>query len=78
LAGGRATTSEATVTDPRRRVPRTDAVLADPALADALARLARDEVKRAVAAAQHRVRAGEVAPEGVVGVPSLPRCPRSR
>lgn len=63
--------------DPRRRVPRTDAVLADPALADALERLGRDEVKRAVVAVQQRVRAGEVDPGAVVPavVAALPGVP---
>ncbi|MFP5070077.1 L-seryl-tRNA(Sec) selenium transferase [Pseudonocardia nantongensis] len=51
--------------DPRRRVPRTDAVLADPALAAAAARLGRERVKDAVAGAQQRARDGVVAPEEV-------------
>ncbi|MET0422753.1 MAG: L-seryl-tRNA(Sec) selenium transferase [Actinoplanes sp.] len=55
---------QATV-DPRRRVPRTDAVLADPRLAAAAERLGRAPVKAAVVAAQQRVRAGELAPEAV-------------
>ncbi len=49
--------------DPRRRVPRTDAVLADPRLAAAVTRLGKPAVKAAVAAAQERVRRGELAPE---------------
>ena len=52
--------------DLRRRVPRTDAVLADPRLAPALRRLHRDLVKSAVAAAQQRCRAGEIDPADVV------------
>jgi len=52
--------------DPRRRVPRTDAVLAEPQIALAAARLGRALVKDAVAAAQNRVRRGEIAPEAVV------------
>ena len=44
-------------------MPRTDAVLADPRLVDAAARLGWTAVKRAVVAAQDRVRAGEIAPE---------------
>jgi L-seryl-tRNA(Ser) seleniumtransferase len=52
--------------DPRRRVPRTDAVLAEPRIAAAAARLGRPLVKEAVAAAQQRARAGEIAPEAVV------------
>jgi L-seryl-tRNA(Ser) seleniumtransferase len=49
--------------DVRRQVPRTDAVLADPRLAPALARLDRAVVKAAVIAAQQEVRAGRLAPE---------------
>jgi L-seryl-tRNA(Ser) seleniumtransferase len=52
--------------DARRLVPRTDAVLADPALLEAQARLGRALVKSAVVHAQARVRAGELPPEGVV------------
>ena len=51
--------------DGRRAVPRTDAVLAEPAIVDAARRLGRAEVKRAVAAAQERVRSGELAPAQV-------------
>jgi L-seryl-tRNA(Ser) seleniumtransferase len=54
--------------DRRRRVPRTDAVLADPRLADALARLDRATVKAAVTRAQQRARAGEVEPDDVAAV----------
>src|SRR3712207_1438611 len=49
--------------DARRKVPRTDAVLADPLLAAALQRLDRAVVKAAVVAAQQEVRAGRLAPE---------------
>jgi L-seryl-tRNA(Ser) seleniumtransferase len=52
--------------DVRRQVPRTDAVLADPAVAAAVRRLGRGQVKQAVAAAQQRVREGTVPPAGVV------------
>ena len=52
--------------DPRRRVPRTDAVLTDPRVAPASQRLGRPRVKEAVVAAQARARAGEIAPEAVV------------
>ncbi len=52
--------------DVRRQVPRTDAVLADPAVAAAAQRLGRRQVKQAVAAAQQRVREGSVPPSGVV------------
>ncbi|MDH2416060.1 L-seryl-tRNA(Sec) selenium transferase [Nocardioides sp. CER19] len=52
--------------DPRRRTPRTDAVLADPAVAAAAARLGRVRVKTAVAATLEACRSGAVAPEDVV------------
>ncbi len=52
--------------DLRRRVPRTDALLDDPRLAEAAGRLGRELVKEAVRGAQQRVRSGEVAPEAAV------------
>jgi len=52
--------------DARRLVPRTDAVLADDAVAPAVSRLGRETVKAAVTAAQERVRAGELRPDEVV------------
>jgi L-seryl-tRNA(Ser) seleniumtransferase len=54
------------ITDPRRQVPRTDAMLADPALAAAAERLGRALVKGAVQAVQQRIRDGELAPEAAV------------
>ncbi|MFC7272434.1 L-seryl-tRNA(Sec) selenium transferase [Paractinoplanes rhizophilus] len=62
------------MTDPRRRVPRTDVVLADPRLADAAATIGRAAVKAAVVAAQERARAGQLAPEQVAdaAVAALP------
>ncbi|CAA9217207.1 MAG: hypothetical protein AVDCRST_MAG54-392, partial [uncultured Actinomycetospora sp.] len=51
--------------DPRRRVPRTDTVLADARLAPALAALGRARVKEVGLAAQGRARAGDIAPEAV-------------
>ncbi|GJF06494.1 L-seryl-tRNA(Sec) selenium transferase [Pseudonocardia sp. D17] len=51
--------------DHRRLVPRTDAVLAEPRVAAAVARLGRDLVKRSVTAAQQRARLGEIAPDAV-------------
>ncbi|MFC5946325.1 L-seryl-tRNA(Sec) selenium transferase, partial [Micromonospora harpali] len=51
--------------DPRRRVPRTDVLLADPRLAAAVDRLGRDRVKAAIVAAQARARAGEITPDRV-------------
>ncbi len=53
------------MSDPRRSIPRTDAVLADPRLAGAMARLGRDAVKRAVVAAQAQARAGRIGPDEV-------------
>jgi L-seryl-tRNA(Ser) seleniumtransferase len=62
------------VTDPRRRVPRTDVVLADPRLADASRVLGPALVKTVVAQAQERARAGKIAPEQVAdhAVAALP------
>jgi len=55
--------------DIRRAVPRTDVLLADPRLDDALARLGRDRVKRAIGAAQERCRSGELTgPEVIADV----------
>jgi L-seryl-tRNA(Ser) seleniumtransferase len=53
------------VTESRRRIPRTDLLLADPRLAGAEVRLGRELVKAAIARAQARARAGEIAPEQV-------------
>ena len=63
-----------TAADPRRSVPRTDQVLADPRLVSASTRLGRDLVKQAVVTAQQRVRTGEIAPDGVAdaAVAALP------
>jgi L-seryl-tRNA(Ser) seleniumtransferase len=60
--------------DFRRRVPRTDVLLADPRLTDAAERLGRAAVKAAVADAQDRARRGELAPEDVAdaAVAALP------
>jgi L-seryl-tRNA(Ser) seleniumtransferase len=55
------------ITDPRRQVPRTDALLADPALVAAGERLGRSLVKGAVQAVQQRIRDGELPPESAVG-----------
>ncbi|MEU4692442.1 L-seryl-tRNA(Sec) selenium transferase [Actinoplanes sp. NPDC023714] len=51
--------------DPRRLIPRTDVVLADPRLEAAAARLGRPAVKAAVTHAQERARAGEIPPDQV-------------
>ncbi|TCK26086.1 L-seryl-tRNA(Sec) selenium transferase [Pseudonocardia endophytica] len=51
--------------DPRRRVPRTDHVLARPDVSAAVERIGRDRVKRAVHGAQERARRGEIVPEDV-------------
>ncbi|HVW44632.1 MAG TPA: L-seryl-tRNA(Sec) selenium transferase [Amycolatopsis sp.] len=51
--------------DPRRRVPRTDVLLAHPRLAQAERTLGRALVKSAIVEAQQRARAGEIEPEQV-------------
>ncbi|BBZ09520.1 L-seryl-tRNA(Sec) selenium transferase [Mycolicibacterium doricum] len=60
--------------DPRRRVPRTDTLLADPRLAEAERILGRTLVKSVIADAQQRARAGDIAPEQVAdhAVAALP------
>ena len=60
--------------DARRRVPRTDVLLADPRLAEAERVLGRALVKSVVAEAQQRARVGEIEPEQVVeqAVAALP------
>jgi L-seryl-tRNA(Ser) seleniumtransferase len=67
------------VIDPRRSVPRTDAVLADPRLAAAAARLGGRVVKGAVTAAQEAARRGDIAPAAVadIALASLPETPTS-
>ncbi|MGJ6964157.1 L-seryl-tRNA(Sec) selenium transferase [Streptosporangium sp. G11] len=63
--------------DPRRLVPRTDSVLADPRLVAAAGRLGRTVVKDAVVRAQRRARQGgldpgEVADAAVAALPPYP------
>jgi L-seryl-tRNA(Ser) seleniumtransferase len=60
--------------DPRRRVPRTDVLLADPRLAEAVRVLGRALVKSVVVEAQRRARCGEIEPEQVAehAVATLP------
>ncbi|GAA4713993.1 L-seryl-tRNA(Sec) selenium transferase [Pedococcus ginsenosidimutans] len=53
--------------DVRRLVPRTDTVLADPAVEAAVSRLGRDTVRAAVGRVQAQVRAGVLGPDEVVG-----------
>jgi L-seryl-tRNA(Ser) seleniumtransferase len=67
------------MSDPRRLVPRTDTLLADPQLAAAGERLGRGLVKSAVQRVQQRIRAGEVAPLDAVEavLASLPTTPSS-
>ena len=62
------------MTDPRRRVPRTDTLLGDPRLAEAERTLGRTLVKSVIADAQQRARAGDIAPEQVAdhAVAALP------
>lgn len=52
--------------DPRRAIPRTDAVLAEPRIAKAAGALGRDLVKTVVNDVQQAARAGEIAPDDVV------------
>ena len=69
--------------EPRRRTPRTDAVLADPAVDEAGRRLGRPVVKAVVGRGAAGLPGGDVAPDDVVAVvlerlpPSAPRCARS-
>jgi L-seryl-tRNA(Ser) seleniumtransferase len=56
----------AAMVDPRRRVPRTDTVLADPRLTAAAATEGRAAVKAAVVATLQRVREGSLEPEAVI------------
>ena len=60
--------------DPRRFVPRTDSVLADPRLAAAVQRLGKARVKAAVTTAQKQARAGKITPAEVTeaAVAALP------
>ncbi len=62
------------MTDPRRRVPRTDVLLTDSRLVEAERVLGRGLVKTVVAQAQQRARAGEIEPEQVAdsAVAALP------
>ena len=53
------------MTDVRRQVPRTDAVLADARLVEAAGRLGPETVKAAVREAQAHARAGALAPDAV-------------
>ncbi len=62
--------------DPRRRVPRTDAVLGDPALSAAVERLGRTRVKATVVDVLALCRAGRLAPEDVVAA-AIERLPAS-
>ncbi|AXH96545.1 L-seryl-tRNA(Sec) selenium transferase [Ornithinimicrobium avium] len=61
--------------DPRRAIPRTDALLAEPPLAAAAARLGRPPVRAAVTDAQDRARRGEIGPDEVAAaaLAALPR-----
>ena len=63
-----------TTTDPRRLVPRTDVVLADPRLTVAATRLGARIVRIAVTDAQQRARRGDIPPSAVAdsAVAALP------
>ncbi|WP_241384111.1 L-seryl-tRNA(Sec) selenium transferase [Rhodococcus sp. CH91] len=60
--------------DPRREIPRTDQVLADPRLREAVERIGPRLVKQAVVAAQQQCRDGGIEPAAVadIAVASLP------
>lgn len=60
--------------DPRRRIPGTDTVMADPRLASAVSSLGPAAAKGAVTRAQERARNGEIQPEAVadIAAASLP------
>jgi len=51
--------------DSRRRIPRTDTLLALPPFAEAVGRLGAATVKQVITAAQEQARRGEIAPEDV-------------
>ena len=61
--------------DPRRSIPRTDVLLADPRLLAATGRVGHNVVRGAVASAQDRARRGDIAPAEVadVALSLLPR-----
>ncbi|MEE1651746.1 L-seryl-tRNA(Sec) selenium transferase [Brachybacterium sp. J144] len=63
--------------DPRRRIPRTDHLLADPEIAAAGASLGAAVLRRTVQGAQDRARRGEIAPEGVRDAVLAALAPRS-
>jgi len=60
--------------NPRRLVPRTDSLLAEPSIAAAVRRLGRNLVKQSILGAQDQVREGAITPADVVGtvLASLP------
>lgn len=60
--------------DPRRAVPPTDAVLAEPRVAAAVERVGRARVKHEIRIAQDEVRAGALRPDDLVAA-VLPRLP---
>ncbi|NUL46247.1 L-seryl-tRNA(Sec) selenium transferase [Cellulosimicrobium funkei] len=51
--------------DPRRRIPRTDTLLALPEVVDARSRLSEDVLRSLITQAQSRARSGEITPEDV-------------
>ncbi|EHR51426.1 seryl-tRNA(Sec) selenium transferase [Saccharomonospora marina XMU15] len=53
------------MTDPRRHIPRTDTLLAEPRLAKAAQQLGTDLVKEVISAAQQCARRGDIAPAEV-------------
>ncbi|MFJ9097632.1 L-seryl-tRNA(Sec) selenium transferase [Streptomyces sp. NPDC102405] len=73
--GHRSSEGEKALPDVRRSVPRTDVVLRDPRLREAIGRLGTARVRAAVHQAQERARAGTVRPDDVAdtAVGLLPR-----
>ena len=57
--------SAASSTDPRRRIPRTDQLLALPAVEDARTWLGEQAIRAIITDAQARARAGEITPDAV-------------
>ncbi|HLS46288.1 MAG TPA: L-seryl-tRNA(Sec) selenium transferase [Ornithinicoccus sp.] len=66
--------------DPRRRIPRTDQLLADPRLTEAGRGLGRDGILAALRGAQERARTGLIAPEDVLdaAIDALPAVSTTR
>lgn len=61
--------------DPRRRIPRTDSLLALPEIAAAIAKYGDDVVRAAITSAQQQARTGDIGPDDVAlaALGALPR-----